>query len=132
VGARLDPADIGDLGRMLHLLETMAVDVYESLSRRNVERALEIFRTDAELDRIRNLVLIRHLEAQSITKVADAIHVVAMAQCLERAGDHMKNLAEEICHLVSGHSVRHLLRARDRSNEQMYIEHMRKRILSAD
>jgi len=32
-----------------------------------------------------------------------------MTQSLERAGDHAKNLAEEVCHFVSGRSIRHLL-----------------------
>jgi phosphate uptake regulator len=50
-----------------------------------------------------------------------------MSQALERAGDHAKNLAEEICHLVSGRSVRHILREYDRPVEQVYLERMRNR-----
>jgi phosphate uptake regulator len=50
-----------------------------------------------------------------------------MTQALERAGDHAKNLAEEVCHLVSGHSVRHVLRAYDKPMEQMFIEDLRRR-----
>jgi phosphate uptake regulator len=49
-----------------------------------------------------------------------------MAQALERSGDHAKNAAEEICHLISGQSVRHLLRAKDKSYEQLFIEWLRK------
>ena len=30
-----------------------------------------------------------------------------MAQAFERAGDHAKNLGEELVHLVEGRSVRH-------------------------
>jgi len=44
----------------------------------------------------------------------ESFHVLFMTQALERAGDHAKNLAEEVCHLVSGHSVRHVLRAYDK------------------
>jgi phosphate uptake regulator len=50
-----------------------------------------------------------------------------MTQSLERAGDHAKNLAEEVCHLVSGHSVRHVLRAYDMPVEQMFIEDLKRR-----
>ena len=50
-----------------------------------------------------------------------------MTQSLERAGDHAKNLAEEVCHLVSGHSVRHVLRAYDKPVEQMFIEDLKRR-----
>jgi phosphate uptake regulator len=49
-----------------------------------------------------------------------------MCQALERCGDHAKNLAEEICHLVSGRSVRHILREHDRADEQVYLDRMRK------
>ncbi|HET7441250.1 MAG TPA: hypothetical protein VFJ47_08115, partial [Terriglobales bacterium] len=52
-------------------------------------------------------------------------HLVFMAQTLERCGDHAKNLAEEICHLISGRSVRHILREHDRPVEQSFLERMR-------
>jgi len=50
-----------------------------------------------------------------------------MTQSLERAGDHAKNLAEEVCHFVSGHSVRHLFMAYDKPLEQMFIDWLRTR-----
>ena len=51
-----------------------------------------------------------------------------MAQALERAGDHVKNLAEEVCHLATGHTVRHVLRgAADKPYEQMYLQQLRSR-----
>ena len=48
-----------------------------------------------------------------------------MAQGLERAGDHAKNIAEEVCHLVSGRTVRHVLRSYDMPDEKLFIEHLR-------
>jgi phosphate uptake regulator len=48
-----------------------------------------------------------------------------MAQGLERAGDHAKNIAEEVCHLVSGRTVRHVLRSYEMSDEKLFIEHLR-------
>jgi len=56
----------------------------------------------------------------------ESFHVLFMTQALERAGDHAKNLAEEVCHLVSGHSVRHVLRAYDKPVEQMFIEDLKR------
>jgi phosphate uptake regulator len=49
-----------------------------------------------------------------------------MTQTLERAGDHAKNLAEEVCHLVTGRSVRHLIRAADKPFEEMFLDWMRR------
>ena len=45
--------------------------------------------------------------------------------------DSAKNLAEEVCHLVSGHSVRHVLRTYDKPMEQMFIEDLKRRQGSA-
>jgi phosphate uptake regulator len=55
----------------------------------------------------------------------DSFHILFMAQEMERAGDHVKNIAEEVCHLVSGRTVRHVLRAYDRPMEQLFLEHLK-------
>ena len=54
-----------------------------------------------------------------------SLQVIFMTQSLERAGDHAKNLAEEVCHFVSGRSIRHLLMDYDKPKEQMFIEWLR-------
>lgn len=132
VGARLEPPDVSELARMLALLGAMLTDIYDGLSRRDTERSFDVIRADAELDRLRNLVLIRHLDGQGPARLSESIQVVAMAQSLERAGDHVKNLAEEVCHLVTGRSLRHVTRSREKSTEQMYIEHLRRNHLRRD
>ena len=82
----------------------MLTDVGDSFSRRDVKRAVEVLRADAEMDRLRNLVFKRHIEnPENIARQA-SLQVIFMTQSLERADDHVKNLAEEICHLVSGHT----------------------------
>jgi len=92
-----------------------------------LNRALAVLRSDAELDRLRNLLFLRHLENHEGTPRQESFHVLFMTQSLERAGDHAKNLAEEICHLVSGHSVRHVLRSYDMPVEQMFIEDLKRK-----
>ncbi|HZC21831.1 MAG TPA: PhoU domain-containing protein, partial [Candidatus Binatia bacterium] len=56
-----------------------------------------------------------------------SLQVIFMTQSLERAGDHAKNLAEEVCYFVSGRPARHVLIAYDKPVEQMFIEHLRRR-----
>src|SRR5664280_2260729 len=97
----------------------------------DLNRALAVLRSDAELDRLRNLIFIRHIENHDGAPRQESFHVLFMTQSLERAGDHAKNLAEEVCHLVSGHSVRHVLRAYDKPMEQMFIEDLKRRQKSA-
>ena len=121
-GGRLDPQDIRELTQMATLLEKMLTDVGDSFSRRDVKKAVDVLRADAEMDRLRNLIFLRHIENPENAAHQASLQVIFMTQSLERAGDHAKNLAEEVCHFVSGHTVRHVLMAYDKPIEQMFIE----------
>jgi phosphate transport system protein len=126
-GGRLDPQDVRDLTHMATVLEKMLTDVGESFSLRDVKKAIEVLRADAEMDRLRNLIFLRHIENPENVARQGSLHVIFMTQSLERAGDHAKNLAEEVCHFVSGHTVRHVLMAYDKPIEQMFIDWLRTR-----
>jgi len=127
VGGRLDPQDVRDLTHMATVLEKMLTDVGDSFSSRDVKKAIDVLRADAEMDRLRNLVFLRHIEnPENIARQA-SLQVIFMTQSLERAGDHTKNLAEEVCHFVSGRTVRHVLMAYDKPIEQMFIDWLRTR-----
>ena len=123
--SRCEMEDIRDLTLMASRLEKMLAEVREAFETRNLDKALSVLRSDAEIDRLRNLVFVRHLENPGGTHRSESFHVVFMTQALERAGDHVKNMAEEVCHLVSGHSVRHLLRTIDKPLEQMFLDQLR-------
>jgi phosphate transport system protein len=124
-GARLDPQDVRELTQMATVLEKMLTDVGDSFSTRDVKKAIDVLRADAEMDRLRNLIFLRHIEnPENIARQA-SLQVIFMTQSLERAGDHAKNLAEEVCHFVSGHTVRHVLMAYDKPIEQMFIDWLR-------
>ncbi len=125
---RISTQDMGDLIRMATILEHMLNDAQSSLANSDLDLVLAILRSDSELDRLRNLILMRHLEGAPETAPHDSIHVVFMAQALERCGDHAKNLAETICHFVTGKSMRHASARDGRSTEQMYLDFLRTRI----
>jgi len=126
-GARLDPQDTRDLTHMATILEKMLTDVGEGLEARNLERAVDVLRADAEMDRLRNLIFLRHIENPENVHRQASLQVIFMTQSLERAGDHAKNLAEEVCHLVSGHTVRHVLMTYDKPIEQLFLQWLRQR-----
>jgi len=127
VVSRISLQDIRDLTLMASRLEKMLGDVHDAFRERDLNRALAVLRADAELDRLRNLIFLRHLENHEGEPRQESFHVLFMTQSLERAGDHAKNLVEEVCHLVSGHSVRHVLRTFDKPVEQMFIEDLKRR-----
>jgi phosphate transport system protein len=124
-GNRLDSRDARDLTQMATILEKMLADVAHSFSKRDVRKAIDVLRADAEMDRLRNLIFLRHIENPENIAHHASLQVIFMTQSLERAGDHAKNLAEEVCHFVSGHSVRHLLMSYDKPIEQMFIDWLR-------
>lgn len=127
VSGRTDPEDTRELTRMATLLEKMLADCASAFSERSVSKAIDVLRADAEIDRLRNLIFLRHIENPEDVSRQASLQVIFMTQSLERAGDHAKNLAEEVCHLVSGRPARHVLIAYDKPMEQMFIEHLRRR-----
>src|SRR5207245_740045 len=91
------------------------------------ETQARVLRADAEMDRLRNLIFLRHIENPENVQRQASLQVIFMTQSLERAGDHVKNLAEEVCHFVSGHTVRHVLMTYDKPIEQMFLDWLRTR-----
>jgi phosphate transport system protein len=127
VSSRIDPQDSRDLTHMATVLEKMLADVGAAFSTRDVKRAVDVLRADAEMDRLRNLIFLRHIENPENLHRQASLQVIFMTQSLERAGDHAKNLAEEVCHFVSGHTVRHVLMTYDKPIEQMFLDWLRRR-----
>ena len=125
VAANMERDDIRDFMTMSARLERMLADVESAFRGRSLDKAVNVLRADTEMDRLRNVITFRHLEPVEGLRRPESFHVLFMAQELERAGDHVKNMAEEVCHLVSGRTVRHVQRAYDRPFEQLFLEHLR-------
>jgi phosphate transport system protein len=123
--AGMDHDDLRDLATMISQLVRMLSDIDAAFRTRSLDKAVQVLRSDTELDRLRNVITFRHLEPVEGSRRLDSFHVLFMAQALERAGDHVKNMAEEICHLVSGRTMRHVLRSFDRPVEQMFLDHLK-------
>jgi phosphate transport system protein len=126
VNGRIDSEDTRDLTQMATLLEKMLTDCGAAFSGRDVPKALDVLRADAEMDRMRNLIFLRHIENPENIHRQASLQVIFMTQSLERAGDHAKNLAEEVCYFVSGRTVRHISIAYDKPVEQMFIDYLRR------
>src|SRR5260370_24156823 len=90
-GACLDSQDARDLTQMATVLEKMLADVGQSFSQKDVKKAIDVLRADAEMDRLRNIVFLRHIENPENVAHHSSLQVIFMTQSLERAGDHAKN-----------------------------------------
>jgi phosphate transport system protein len=81
----------------------------ESFVNGNEDQARAVIRADDEIDRA-NSNLFAQLIALVATDPASVIHVLpltSVCRYLERIGDHVKNVAEEVIFMVSGDDVRH-------------------------
>ena len=125
VASHIELDDVRDLTVMTSQLERMLADIEIAFRTRSLDKAVSVLRADAEIDRLRNVITFRHLEPVEGLRRLDSFHVLFMAQEIERSGDHVKNMAEEVCHLVSGRTIRHVLRAYDRPVEQLFLDHMK-------
>jgi phosphate uptake regulator len=63
---------------------------------------------DREIDELRRQLFKAHLDNKKKENTRDSIEILFISQALERAGDHVTNLAEELFHLLEEHSIRHL------------------------
>src|ERR1700721_2947960 len=93
VSGRIDSEDTRDLTQMATLLEKMLTDCGTAFAGRNVSKALDVLRADAEMDRIRNLLFLRHIENPENLVPHASLQPIFMTQSVKRAGDHSKNLA---------------------------------------
>jgi len=123
---RIDMDDVEQLTRMGCLLENMLSTMVRAFGARNIEEAIHVLRTDSEIDRLRNLIVVRHTDNIEGLKGPESLHVLSMANALERAGDHIKNTAEELCHLATGHTMRHVIRSKGKPIEQLFLDWLAK------
>ena len=105
-GSQLSVQDRADLHDMCRILEQMLTLVHKANAERDVQPALAAHRLDGEMDALRTRIYSRQVSRRN-RDIALSLEIFLMAQALERAGDHAKNLAEEVCHLVEGRTMRH-------------------------
>jgi Na+/phosphate symporter len=98
VSLRLRAADVHDLAQMCMLLQQMLESALGSLNQREPTRqaASSVVRKHKELERLRDLLLTRHTEARE-AETLESLHVLSMANALDRAGDYIGHLAEPLC-----------------------------------
>lgn len=101
------PKDCKDLTAMAEVLEKMLTRVHTGFAKRDLDSATWVMRTDAEIDQACHAIFRRHLSNSDHSRREYSTNLLLMAQAFERAGDHAKNLGEELFHLVEGRSLRH-------------------------
>jgi phosphate transport system protein len=92
---------------MADLVLTQIKDVLDSYARRDVNKALEVWRGDADIDAVNNS-LFRELLTYMMEdprNITLCIHLVFCAKNIERMGDHATNIAETVYYMVEGRAL---------------------------
>jgi phosphate transport system protein len=105
-----------DLGTLAALVQKNLRAALDSFVARDADRATAVITADREIDR-RNASMFAELLAHVATDPATVTRVLpltSVCRYLERIGDHVKNLAEEVVYMVKAQDVRH--RSRPKAN----------------
>jgi phosphate transport system protein len=107
---RLPPLDGNvDLSRLAGLVQKNLHAALDAFVRKDADAATNVITADAEIDRL-NASLFAELIAYVATDPATVTRVLpltSVCRYLERCGDHVKNLAEEVVYMVRATDVRH-------------------------
>ncbi len=104
---RIPKAATERLRQMAAILARMLVQVHEGFLNRDLALAEVVLATDKDINRICRSLFQEYFSGSGKQPKENSLDIVLMAQALERAGDHATNLAEELHHLIEGHTLRH-------------------------
>lgn len=99
----------GDIHRLATLVQRNLNAVLDAFTARDAARATAVIHADSEIDKL-NASLFAELVAYVATDAATVTRVIpltSVCRYLERMGDHVKNLAEDVVYMVSAQDVRH-------------------------
>jgi phosphate transport system protein len=99
----------GDLTKLAAMVQRNLHLAIDSFVRGDVEQAALVIKADVEIDRLNASLfaqLIAHVAADAAT-VTRVLPLTSVCRYLERIGDHVKNLAEEVIFMVQATDVRH-------------------------
>jgi phosphate transport system protein len=99
-----------DIPKLSAIAQGMVRDAIDAFVKRDVELAKKVMRSDAEADKLRNLVadeLVNDYMAKDTKTVDRAVPLLLIARHLERICDHTTNIAEDVIYMVEGKVVKH-------------------------
>ncbi len=101
--------EVEDIPEMAAITLELLHDVVTSFVEGRYELAQKAIPRDKEVDElhrqiVRKLIAIMIASPDNVTR---AVHLMTVAKAIERAADHVKNIAEEVFYLYSGQDIRH-------------------------
>ena len=95
---------LGNLKRLGDLVIKQLNDVLDSYVNKNYDKAKEVWEKDEQVDDLTYIAMESVIDFLSKDKknLDFSTHLIFATKNLERAGDHITNIAESICYLIKG------------------------------
>ncbi len=118
VPALVGPRIVKGVSRMGQLALGQLKDVLDAYGALDEEKAIEVWRSDEEIDAIYNSVFRELLTymMEDPRMIGMSTHLLFAAKNIERIGDHCTNIAENIHYLVSGTKLAESRPKKDRTS----------------
>ncbi len=113
---------------MSNMVQEMIREVLDAFVARDIETAEEVRLRDAQVDQMHN-TLFRELLTymmEDARKIPPCMHLLFIANNLERAGDHTANIAEQVHYLVTG-EIQEDARPKSDKTATMFIKPKKKK-----
>jgi len=98
-----------DIPQMANLVQSMVRKALDSFVRKDVDMARDVLASDDAVDELRDTILhdLLRFMRQDLEHSGQYLHLIFVAQNLERIADHATNIAEDALYLAKGIDVRH-------------------------
>ncbi|MDR2676826.1 MAG: phosphate signaling complex protein PhoU [Endomicrobium sp.] len=97
--------------KMVKIVQNMIVDCIKAFNTNNSDLALSVLMKDDEVDDLKSKIFndIKKLmvEASDIDTVQKTIDLMFVAKSIERLGDHITNISEDVIFMIHGKNIRH-------------------------
>ena len=107
------PVDLPDeltasLRRLGDLVQKQLKDVLDAYLNKSKEKAIEIWRKDEQVDDLTNLAMneVATYLQKDKKNLEMATHLLFVTKNIERAGDHITNIAESLYYLIEGEDLK--------------------------
>ena len=106
---RLTSVRLHDVSRAASMAEENLQLALDAFARLDVSAAADVISRDEAIDAafLANLRQLISYMMEDPRTISPALEIVFIAKSIERIGDHAKNIAEDVVHVVKGKDVRH-------------------------
>lgn len=107
LGSQPHPDLVARIDQMSALAQTQLQHVLAAYADRDATRAIEIRNADSELDLLNTKFFKESIEyiENSYKNIAETAHLLFCAKNIERIGDHVTNISEEVYFIVTGDNL---------------------------